>query len=57
MASCHIQTQEVTYESQLPIAWNCITPPHILKKLLESKDEEIRRAALNTLVETCAAPR
>lgn len=31
---------------------NCITPPHILKRLLESKEEEIRRAALNTLLST-----
>lgn len=31
---------------------NCITPPHILKKLLESKEEAIRRAALHTMLET-----
>jgi Zn-dependent metalloprotease len=31
---------------------NCITPPHILQKLLESPDREIRQIALNTLVET-----
>src|SRR3712207_3787542 len=31
---------------------NCITPPHLLKKLLESKDKEVREAALNTLVAT-----
>jgi Zn-dependent metalloprotease len=31
---------------------NCITPPHILKKLLESKDPEIRQNAVNTLVAT-----
>jgi Zn-dependent metalloprotease len=29
---------------------NCVTPPHILKKLLESKDKDIRQAALNTLL-------
>ena len=31
---------------------NCITPPHILEKLLESKDKDIRQAALNTLLTT-----
>lgn len=31
---------------------NCITPPHLLRKLLESKDKEIRRSALNTLLAT-----
>src|SRR6266567_631387 len=31
---------------------NCITPPHILLKLLESKDKDIRQAALNTLLST-----
>src|SRR5215813_8312571 len=31
---------------------NCITPPHILHKLLESSDKDIRQAALNTLVTT-----
>jgi Zn-dependent metalloprotease len=31
---------------------NCITPPHLLKKLLESKDGGIREAALNTLLAT-----
>jgi Zn-dependent metalloprotease len=31
---------------------NCITPPHILKKLLESKDRDVREAALNTLLAT-----
>lgn len=31
---------------------NCITPPHLLKKLLESKDVNIREAALNTLLAT-----
>jgi len=31
---------------------NCITPPHILRKLLESKDKDIRQAALNTLLST-----
>lgn len=29
---------------------NCITPPHILKKLLESRDRDVREAALNTLL-------
>jgi Zn-dependent metalloprotease len=29
---------------------NCITPPHILRKLLESKDKDIRQMALNTLL-------
>jgi Zn-dependent metalloprotease len=29
---------------------NCITPPHILKKLAESDDKNIRRAALKTLM-------
>lgn len=31
---------------------NCIVPPHMLRKLLESKDKEVREAALNTLVAT-----
>jgi len=31
---------------------NCITPPHLLKKLLESKDADVRQAALNTLIAT-----
>jgi Zn-dependent metalloprotease len=31
---------------------NCITPPHMLKKLLESKDKAIRQAALSTLLAT-----
>lgn len=31
---------------------NCIMPPHILKKLLESDNEEIRQIALNTLLVT-----
>jgi Zn-dependent metalloprotease len=29
---------------------NCIMPPHILRKLLESKDKNVREAALNTLL-------
>jgi hypothetical protein len=31
---------------------SCITPPHLLKKLLESKDKGVRRGALNTLLAT-----
>lgn len=31
---------------------NCITPPHILRKLLESSDRSIREAALNSLLVT-----
>jgi Zn-dependent metalloprotease len=31
---------------------NCITPPHMLKKLLESTDRTVREAALNTLLTT-----
>lgn len=31
---------------------NCITPPHILHKLLESDNKQIREAALNTLLAT-----
>ena len=31
---------------------NCITPPHILKKLIESPDSRIRDAALRTLLPT-----
>ncbi len=31
---------------------NCITPPHLLKKLLESKDRDVREAAYNTLLAT-----
>ena len=30
----------------------CITPPHVLRKLLESRNKEIRQAALNTLLLT-----
>jgi Zn-dependent metalloprotease len=29
---------------------NCITPPHLLKKLAESNDKDVRRAALKTLM-------
>jgi Zn-dependent metalloprotease len=29
---------------------NCITPPHLLRKLLESKDKDIREMAMNTLL-------
>src|SRR4051794_21366926 len=31
---------------------SCITPPHLLRKLLESQDQGIRQAALNTLLTT-----
>src|SRR5215813_7572234 len=31
---------------------NCILPPHLLNKLLESKDKEIRQAAKTTLAAT-----
>jgi Zn-dependent metalloprotease len=31
---------------------NCITPPHVLKKLLENSDGRIREAALKTLLAT-----
>lgn len=31
---------------------NCITPPHLLRKLLESNDKDIRQSALNTLLAT-----
>lgn len=31
---------------------NCILPPHILRALLESGDDELRRSALGTLVST-----
>ena len=31
---------------------NCITPPHILLRLIESHDKDIRQAALNTLLTT-----
>jgi Zn-dependent metalloprotease len=31
---------------------NCITPPHILKRLVESADPEIRNAALRTMLRT-----
>lgn len=31
---------------------NCITPPHLLKKLLESSDRDVRDAALVTLLAT-----
>jgi hypothetical protein len=29
---------------------NCIIPPHLLRKLLESNNKEVRQAALNTLL-------
>lgn len=28
---------------------NCIVPPHILEKMLESQDQRVRDAALRTL--------
>src|SRR3954470_7845544 len=31
---------------------NCIMPPHILHRLLESDNEDVRKAALNTLLST-----
>ena len=31
---------------------HCIMPPHILKRLLEAKDKDVRQAALNTLLAT-----
>src|SRR4051794_24732993 len=31
---------------------NCITPPHILERLLQSDDSDIRAAAMNTLLAT-----
>jgi Zn-dependent metalloprotease len=31
---------------------NCLTPPHLLRKLLESSDRDIRESALNTLLVT-----
>lgn len=31
---------------------NCITPPHILKKLLENRDRDVRESALNSLLMT-----
>jgi Zn-dependent metalloprotease len=31
---------------------NCITPPHMLQKLLENPDKDIRQAAMNTLLST-----
>jgi len=31
---------------------NCIMPPHLLQKLLESKDKDIRQSAMNTLLIT-----
>src|SRR5262249_51499420 len=31
---------------------NCITPPHVLKKLLDNNDSRIRDAALRTLLAT-----
>ena len=33
-------------------ALSCITPPHILRKLLDNPDRDIREAALNTLLAT-----
>ena len=31
---------------------NCILPPHILRKLLDSKNAKLRQSALNTLLGT-----
>ena len=31
---------------------NCIVPPHLLRKLLESNDKDIRESALSTLLTT-----
>src|SRR4051794_7446444 len=31
---------------------NCITPPHLLKKLLENRDKDISKTALNTILAT-----
>ena len=31
---------------------NCILPPHLLRRLLDSRNAEIRHAALNTLLST-----
>ncbi|MEU8843307.1 M4 family metallopeptidase [Streptomyces roseus] len=31
---------------------NCIIPPHLLKRLLESEDSEVRQAALDTMLTT-----
>jgi Zn-dependent metalloprotease len=31
---------------------NCITPPHLLKKLLENQDKDISKTALNTMLTT-----
>lgn len=33
---------------------NCITPPHLLRKLLESSSRDVREAALNTLLSSNA---
>jgi hypothetical protein len=33
-------------------ALSCIAPPHILQKLFDSDDIEIRQAAMNTLLTT-----
>jgi Zn-dependent metalloprotease len=32
--------------------WHCITPPHLLKMLLEDPDKKVREAALSTLLAT-----
>jgi Zn-dependent metalloprotease len=32
--------------------WHCITPPHILKMLLEDPEKKVREAALSTLLAT-----
>ncbi len=33
---------------------NCIVPPHMLRKLMESKDKKLRDMALNTLLSSTA---
>jgi Zn-dependent metalloprotease len=35
-----------------PRCLNCVMPPYLLKKLLESKDRDVREAAFNTLMTT-----
>src|SRR5262245_27806227 len=35
-----------------PNCVNCVVPPHILRKLLDSEDASIREAALRTLLAT-----
>jgi Zn-dependent metalloprotease len=41
---------EIVFMGTTKTCLHCITPPHLLRKLLESRDKSIRESALNTLL-------